>query len=112
MQPPKVTFKKMGFPSATPAPYIPRTVKSLLASITRKSVRTRAERRAPSGVKLQFDLGTAGMQNDMDLRPNFTLNWLPPAGTAVTVKVRLRYIYKGEDFGNWSDWKTWTLASV
>ena len=64
------------------------------------------------GVKLQFDLGTAGMQNDMDLRPNYTLNWLPPAGTAVKIKVRLCYIYKGEDFGNWSDWKTWTLASV
>jgi hypothetical protein len=28
---------------------------------------------------------------------------------AVVVKVRLRYIYKGEDFGNWSDWKTYTL---
>lgn len=64
------------------------------------------------GVKVQIDLGTAGIQNEIDLRPNFTLNWLPPAGTAVTIKVRLRYIYRGEDFGNWSDWQTWTLAGV
>lgn len=64
------------------------------------------------GVKLQFDLGGGVIQNDTDLRPNYTLNWMPPAGTAVMVKVRLRYIYKGEDFGQWSEWKTFTLASV
>ncbi|MEQ1860306.1 MAG: hypothetical protein ABMA13_10250 [Chthoniobacteraceae bacterium] len=62
------------------------------------------------GVKLEFDRGTAGPFADMDLRPNYTLNWLPPAGTAVMIKVRLRYIYKGEDFGQWSEWKGWTLA--
>lgn len=64
------------------------------------------------GVKLEFDLGAAGTKADIDLRPNYTLNWLPPAGTAVNVKVRLRYIYKGEDFGNWSEWKSFMLAAV
>lgn len=64
------------------------------------------------GVKLEFDLGPGGTKADVDLRPNYTLNWLPPAGTAVAVKVRLRYIYKGEDFGNWSAWQTIMLAAV
>ena len=64
------------------------------------------------GVKLQFDLGTAGMQNDIDLRPNYTLNWLPPAGTSAIIKVRLMYILKGNDTGNWSPWQQWTLTGV
>ena len=46
----------------------------------------------------------------MDLRPDYTLNWLPAPGTSAVVKVRLRYVYKGEDFGNWSDWQQWTLT--
>ena len=64
------------------------------------------------GVNLEFDLDAAGIKPDIDLRPNYTLNWLPAAGTAVMIKVRLRFIYKGEDFGNWSDWQRWTLAAV
>ena len=64
------------------------------------------------GVRLQFDLGAAGMQNDMDLRPNYTLNWLPAAGTSAIIKVRLMYILKGVDTGNWSDWKSWTLTGA
>ena len=64
------------------------------------------------GVKLQFDLGTAGTQNDVDLRPNYTLNWLPPAGTSAIIKVRLMYILKGNNTGNWSDWQQWTLTGV
>ena len=62
------------------------------------------------GVKLQFDLGAGVMQNDVDLRPNYTLNWLPAAGTSAIIKVRLMYIHKGEDTGNWSDWQQWTLT--
>jgi len=64
------------------------------------------------GVKLQFDLGAAGMQNDTDLRPNYTLNWLPATGQSAIIKVRLMYILKGDDTGNWSDWKQWTLTGV
>jgi len=64
------------------------------------------------GVKLAFDLGTAGMQTDIDLRPHYTLNWLPAAGQSVVIKVRLRYLYKGEEFGNWSEWHTWTLTGA
>ena len=64
------------------------------------------------GVKLEFDLGAAGMKTDMDLRPNYTLNWLPPTGQSAIIKVRLRYLYKGEDFGNWSPWVTYTLTGV
>ena len=64
------------------------------------------------GVKLQFELGTAGTQNDIDLRPNYTLNWLPAAGTSAIIKVRLMYILKGNDTGTWSDWQQWTLTGV
>ena len=64
------------------------------------------------GVRLDFDLGAAGTKADISLRPNYTLNWLPPAGTSVIIKVRLLYIYKGEDFGNWSPWQSWTLTGV
>ena len=38
--------------------------------------------------------------------------WIPPAGKSVIIKVRLLYIYKGEDFGNWSPWQSWTLTGV
>ena len=64
------------------------------------------------GVRLQFDLGAAGMQNDTDLRPNYTLNWLPAAGQSAIIKVRLMFILKGDDTENWSDWKSWTLTGV
>ena len=63
-------------------------------------------------MKLEFDRGTAGILTDIDLRPNYTLNWLPPAGQSVVIKVRLLYILKGEDFGNWSEWRQWTLTGV
>ena len=62
------------------------------------------------GVKLQFELGAGVVQNDIDLRPNYILNWLPPTGTSAVIKVRLHYIYKGEEFGNWSAWQNWTLT--
>ena len=62
------------------------------------------------GVKLEFDRGPAGVLADIDLRPNYTLNWLPAPGQSAVIKVRLRYIYKGEDFGNWTDWQQWTLT--
>jgi hypothetical protein len=64
------------------------------------------------GVKVQIDLGAAGIQNDTDLRPNYTLNWLPAAGQSAIIKIRLRYIYKGEEFGNWSPWQQWTLTGA
>ena len=64
------------------------------------------------GVKLEFDLGTASKQSDTDLRPNYTLNWLPATGQSAIIKVRLMYILKGNDTGNWSDWKSWTLTGV
>ena len=64
------------------------------------------------GIKFEFDLGTAGIKTDIDLRPDYILNWLPPAGQAAVIKVRARYLYKGEEFGNWSDWMTYTLAGV
>ena len=64
------------------------------------------------GVKLQFDLGAAGTQNDTDLRPNYTLNWLPAPGQSAIIKVRLMFILKGNDTGTWSDWKSWTLTGA
>ncbi len=64
------------------------------------------------GVKIEADLGTAGSRTDVDLRPNYTLNWLPPTGQSAVIKVRLRFIYKGEDYGNWSAWQQWTLTGV
>ena len=64
------------------------------------------------GVKLEFDLGAGGKQNDIDLRPNYTLNWLPAAGSSAIIKVRLLYILKGEEFGTWSPWQQWTLTGV
>ncbi len=48
------------------------------------------------------------MDEDVDLRPNYTLNWLPPTGTSAIIKVRLMYSLKGNDTGNWSDWQQWT----
>lgn len=64
------------------------------------------------GVKIEVDRGTAGLLTDTDLRPNYTLNWLPPAGTSAIIKMRMRYIYKGEEFGNWSPWQQWTLTGA
>lgn len=63
-----------------------------------------------SGVKLDFDLGAAGMRSDFDLSPHYTLNWLPPAGQSAVVLVRLVYLQGDAEFGQWSDWKSFTLA--
>ena len=62
------------------------------------------------GVKLEFDLGAGGMKSDIDLRPSYTLNWLSAAGQSAVVRVRLLDILRGEDFGQWSDWATFTLT--
>ena len=64
------------------------------------------------GVKIEVDRGAAGLLTDMDLRPNYILNWLPPAGTSAIIKIRMRHIYKGEEFGNWSPWQQWTLTGA
>lgn len=64
------------------------------------------------GVKLEFDLGAAGLKSDIDLRPNYVLNWLPDPGQSQVVRVRLQYLYKGEDFGLWSEWQSWTLTGA
>lgn len=65
-----------------------------------------------SGVKLEIDLGSAGMRSDFDLSPHYTLNWLPPAGQSAVVRVRLIYLRGDMEFGQWSDWKSFTLAGV
>lgn len=64
------------------------------------------------GIKIEIDRGPAGLLTDMDLRPNYTLNWLPPAGQSAVIKVRLRYLYKGADYGTWSPWQNWTLTGA
>jgi hypothetical protein len=64
------------------------------------------------GIKLEFDLGTAGIKTDIDLRPNYTLNWLPPIGTSVIIRYRAIYLRSGEEYGNWSDWVSYTLTGA
>ncbi len=64
------------------------------------------------GVKLQFNRGTAGTLDDIDTRPNYTLNWLPPAGTSTIIQVRLAYLLKDGTTGAWSDWKQFTLTGA
>lgn len=64
------------------------------------------------GVRLQFNLGAAGMKEDTDNRPNYTLNWLPPAGQSVVIQVRLAFLLKNGTTGTWSDWKPFTLTGV
>ena len=64
------------------------------------------------GVRLQFNLGAAGTQEDTDTRPNYTLNWLPPAGQSVVIQVRVAFMLKDGSAGTWSDWKPWTLTGV
>jgi len=32
------------------------------------------------------------------------------AGSSAIIKVRLRFIYKGEDFRNWSEWRSLTVT--
>jgi hypothetical protein len=58
-----------------------------------------------------FDLRAAGRQNGIDLRPDCTLNCLPPDTSAI-IKVRLMFIFKGNDTGNWSDWPQRTLTGA
>ena len=64
------------------------------------------------GVKLQFNLGAAGTQDDIDTRPNYTLNWLPAAGQSAVIQVRLAYLLKDGTTGSWSDWKSFTLTGA
>ncbi|MEO6754419.1 MAG: hypothetical protein ABIP85_21805, partial [Chthoniobacteraceae bacterium] len=64
------------------------------------------------GVKLQFNLGTAGTQEDIDTRPNYTLNWLPAAGVSAIIQVRLAFLLKDGNTGAWSDWKQFTLTGA
>jgi hypothetical protein len=63
-------------------------------------------------VRLPFNPGAAGTQNDLDLRPNDTLHRLPPVGTCAIIKVRLMHIFKGNDTGNGSDWQQRTLTGA
>lgn len=97
-------------PEAPPAP--PSTISPVfdLRETTGGKLEVVWKKKEFDGVRLEFDLGTAGTQSDIDLRPNYTLNWLPAAGQSAVIKVRLRYLLKGEDFGNWSDWQQWTLT--
>jgi hypothetical protein len=64
------------------------------------------------GVKLQFKLGATETQDDIDTRPNYTLNWLPPAGQSAIVQVRLAFLLKDGTTGTWSDWKQFTLTGA
>ncbi len=64
------------------------------------------------GVKLQFNLGTAGTQEDIDTRPNYTLNWLPAASVSAIIQVRLAFLLKDGTTGAWSDWKQFTLTGA
>ena len=32
--------------------------------------------------------------------------------TSAIIKIRLMYILKGNDTGNWSDWQQWTLTGA
>ena len=36
----------------------------------------------------------------------------PRRGQSAIIKVRLIYILKDNDTGNWSDWKQWTLTGA
>lgn len=63
-----------------------------------------------NGIALEFDLGSAGMKTDKDFSPNYTLNWMPATGQTVRIKVRIRYLVKDEEFGNWSAWQEWNLT--
>lgn len=60
----------------------------------------------PSAAQRPTPETSLGTQTDMDLRPHYTLNWLPAPGQSAVIKVRARYLYKGEEFGNWSEWHT------
>ena len=64
------------------------------------------------GVKLQVNRGTAGTLEDIDTRPNYTLNWLPAAGTSAVIQVRLAFLLKDGTTGAWSDWKQSTLTGA
>ena len=98
--------------SATPAPPVDAVPSFTLRSTAGDKLEVVWPKGPFDGVKLQFDLGGGVIQNDVDLRPNYTLNWLPAAGTSAIIKVRLMYILKGNDTGNWSDWQQWTLTGV
>ena len=63
-------------------------------------------------MKLQFNLGAAGTQEDIDTRPNYTLNWLAAASQSAVIQVRLAYLLKDGTTGTWSDWKSFTLTGA
>jgi len=98
--------------AGTPVPPPPPTVSPELGSreTTGGKLEVLWKKRDFDGIKLEFDLGNAGTRTDIDLRPNYTLNWLPPAGTSAIIRFRAIYLRRGEEFGNWSDWVSYTLT--
>lgn len=63
-----------------------------------------------NGLRLEFDLGADGSKGDIALLTRYVFDWMPATGISAIIRVRGRYLYKGEDFGTWSPWQNWTLT--